>query len=123
MECPFCNIEKERIVIENKFACAIYDAFPVTKNHTLIIPKRHVPDYFDLDEKEVLYSEELLKHMKEKLELEDNSIKGFNIGINSGEVAGQTVLHCHIHLIPRRVGDVKNPRGGIRHIIPDKGFY
>ena len=114
---------KERIISENELVYAIRDKYPVTPLHSLIIPKRHVPDYFDLDEKEVLYSEELLKHMKEKLELEDNSIKGFNIGINSGEVAGQTVLHCHIHLIPRRVGDVKNPRGGIRHIIPDKGFY
>ena len=122
-DCIFCNIPKKRIILENDFAYVIRDDFPVTSLHSLIIPKRHTIDYFSLTEKELLSCDDLLKDVKELILNEDKSVEGFNIGMNSGEVAGQTIFHCHIHLIPRRQGDVENPRGGIRHLIPGKGGY
>lgn len=99
------------------------DGFPITPLHTLIIPKRHIADYFDLSKDELLGCYAMLKEIKKNIQSKDLTIGGFNIGINSGISAGQTILHCHIHLIPRRTGDVDNPRGGIRHMIPEKGFY
>ncbi len=113
--CLFCHIENERVVAENDLAYAIRDGFPVTELHTLIIPKRHVEDYFGLTQEELLACDEIMNS--------DSSVDGFNIGMNSGESAGQTIFHCHIHLIPRRSGDVENPRGGVRHLIPGKGNY
>jgi diadenosine tetraphosphate (Ap4A) HIT family hydrolase len=104
-------------------AFALEDKFPVTKNHTLIIPKRHVQSYFDLDEPELLALNKLLFKAREMLLKQDSSITGFNIRINDGETAGQTIFHCHIHLIPRRKGDVESPRGGVRHLIAGRGFY
>ena len=121
--CLFCNIEKSRIILSNKLALSFRDNFPVTSLHTLIIPKRHIKDYFELTQDELFACHEIILQLKEDLIKEDPTIGGFNIGMNSGEVAGQTIFHCHIHLIPRRKGDVDNPRGGIRHIIPGKGFY
>lgn len=121
--CIFCNIENSRIVLANKLALAFRDNFPVTKLHTLVIPIRHVKDYFELTQDELIACHQIIQQLKEDLIKEDSTIEGFNIGMNSGEVAGQTIFHCHIHLIPRRKGDVENPRGGIRHIIPGKGFY
>lgn len=121
-ECPFCNL-RDRILIENNLAYAISDSYPVTSGHTLIIPKRHFSDYFDLTEKELIAVNELLKERREQLLAEDNSIKGFNIGINSGYVAGQTIFHLHVHLIPRRKNDVRHPKGGVRGIIPSKKNY
>jgi ATP adenylyltransferase len=91
--------------------------------HTLIIPKRHVPTYFELGQAEINACNQLLQHAKGDSQKQDESITGFNIGINNGESAGQTVFHCHIHLIPRRVGDVENPKGGVRHIIAGRGYY
>lgn len=102
---------------------AIRDGFPVTPLHTLVIPKRHVRDYFGLTKEEILAADEMLHKLRQTIQEEDGSVSGFNIGINAGEVAGQTIFHCHIHLIPRREGDVENPRGGVRHLIPGKGFY
>ena len=99
------------------------DGFEVTKGHTLIIPKRHVSDYFSLTQSEINAVNQLILSQRDNLKNQDGSIEGFNIGINNGEAAGQTIFHCHIHLIPRRVGDVPNPKGGVRHIIPDKGDY
>jgi ATP adenylyltransferase len=122
-DCLFCNIKNERIVAENELAYAILDGFPVTDLHTLIIPKRHVPDYFGLVQPEVNSTNLLISDLKAELDQRDNLITGFNIGMNSGQSAGQTIFHCHIHLIPRRDGDVENPRGGVRHIIPGKGTY
>lgn len=122
-DCLFCAIPAERIVSENSLAFAIFDGFPVTHLHTLIIPKRHAHDYFELSEAEVVACNDLLLDMKEKVQSEDVTVTGFNIGMNAGAAAGQTVFHCHIHLIPRRTGDVQNPRGGVRHTIPGKGFY
>ncbi|MDG2365813.1 MAG: HIT family protein [Methylococcaceae bacterium] len=122
-QCLFCDISQERVIAENSIAYAIRDGFPVTKGHTLIILKNHVDEYFGLSIEELLGCDNLLKSVRRDLLLVDDSIKGFNIGMNSGSVAGQTVFHCHLHLIPRREGDVENPRGGVRHLIPGKGYY
>ena len=123
VDCIFCSIPRDRIISENDLTFAIRDNYPVTTLHSLIIPKRHVADYFSLTEDELLSCDALLKEIKNSIQAEDESLKAFNIGINSGEAAGQTIFHCHIHLIPRRVDDVENPRGGIRHLIPGKGDY
>ena len=121
--CLFCDIPPERVITENEHAYAIRDGFPVTEGHSLIIPKRHVEDYFGLTEDELLACDSLLRIIRKEALETDVSIEGFNIGMNSGLVAGQTIFHCHIHLIPRREGDVENPRGGVRHVIPGKGSY
>ena len=124
--CLFCNIQskdRKRIVAENTLAYAIRDGFEVTPGHTLFIPKRHVADYFGLVPAEVNAINQLMADQKVALQSADKSIEAFNIGMNCGEVAGQTIFHCHVHLIPRRRGDVENPRGGVRHVIPGKGFY
>jgi diadenosine tetraphosphate (Ap4A) HIT family hydrolase/5-methylcytosine-specific restriction endonuclease McrA len=126
VSCLFCDVQtndRKRIVADNELAYAIRDGFPVTEGHTLFIPKRHVADYFGLVQAEVHAINGLMAEQKELLKQSDPSIEGFNIGMNCGEVAGQTVFHCHVHLIPRRKGDVENPRGGVRHIIAGKGFY
>jgi ATP adenylyltransferase len=122
-DCIFCAIDKSRVVAENNLALAIRDGFPVTEGHTLVIPKRHVEDYFGLSEEELLACDALVRQSREQLQTTDASIGGFNIGMNAGKAAGQTVFHCHIHLIPRREGDVPEPRGGVRHVIPGKGNY
>lgn len=124
-DCLFCDIQidKKRIVEENTLAYAIRDAFAVTEYHTLIIPKRHALDYFSLYQPEINAINQLIQSQKEKLDKLDTSIQGYNIGVNNGETAGQTIFHCHIHLIPRRKGDVENYRGGVRNIIPGKGNY
>jgi ATP adenylyltransferase len=122
-DCLFCEIDKVRILAENQLGFLILDGFPVTKLHTLIIPKRHVPTYFELGQAEINACNQLLQHAKGDSQKQDETITGFNIGINNGESAGQTVFHCHIHLIPRRTGDVENPRGGVRHIIAGRGYY
>lgn len=121
--CLFCTIPPERVVAQNELAYAIRDGFPVTPLHALVIPKRHVADFFGLTEPEITACTELLRELKQSTTAEDPSVVGFNIGINAGAAAGQTVFHCHIHFIPRRTGDVENPRGGVRHLIPGKGFY
>jgi diadenosine tetraphosphate (Ap4A) HIT family hydrolase len=121
--CLFCNIPKNKIITENEFAYAIRDKFPVSEQHSLIIPKRHVDEYFNLTTDELIGCDLLLRLVREEILTVDDSVKGFNIGMNCGAVAGQTIFHCHIHLIPRRQGDVENPRGGIRHIIQGKGNY
>jgi len=121
-ECVFCNPTR-KLIEENELAFAIEDNFPVTKDHHLVIPKRHIDDYFNLEQSEINSINKILFSLKDKLQNKDKKITGFNIGINSGESAGQTIFHCHIHLIPRRVGDVKNPRGGVRGVIPGKQTY
>jgi len=123
MTCLFCEIPQDRIIASNELAYAIRDGFPVTPLHTLIIPKRHAVDYFELTKEELLACHELIHQLKESIIKEDLNVVAFNIGMNAGEAAGQTVFHCHMHLIPRRKGDVENPRGGVRHLIPNKGFY
>jgi len=121
--CLFCNIKESGLVDENILAYASYDTYPVSDLHCLIIPKRHVKDYFELTNDEVVACNGLIKKIKEEILLKDPSVKGFNIGSNVGKTAGQSVLHCHIHLIPRREGDVENPQGGIRSVIPLKQHY
>jgi ATP adenylyltransferase len=124
--CLFCDIQSEdrlRIISENTLAFAVRDGFPVTEGHTLFIPKRHALDYFELTQVEINAINQLMAQQKDLLQNSDKTIEGFNIGMNCGEVAGQTIFHCHVHLIPRRKGDVENPRGGVRHIIAGKGFY
>jgi diadenosine tetraphosphate (Ap4A) HIT family hydrolase len=122
-QCLFCNVDQDRIIAENELAFAIRDGFPVTELHSLIIPRRHVVDYFGLTKEELFACNDLLLLVKEGILTSDPSVRGFNIGANSGLVAGQSIFHCHIHLIPRREGDVPNPKGGIRHVIPGKGTY
>lgn len=122
MNCPFCHQEELGIIMENELAFAIYDKYPVNEGHILIITKRHVADYFDTTHEEKLAILELIEKSKTVL-AEEYSPNGYNIGINCGEVAGQTVMHLHVHLIPRYKGDMDDPRGGVRGVIPDKRVY
>ncbi|MFA5603000.1 MAG: HIT family protein [Bacilli bacterium] len=121
--CIFCNIEPNLIIIENELAYGIRDGFPVTSLHSLIIPKRHISSYFDLTQKELMACNELIREIQTQIREHDPTVTGFNVGVNIGKTAGQTIFHSHIHLIPRREGDVPNPKGGVRHVIPEKGFY
>ena len=121
--CLFCNIKASGLADENILAYASYDTYPASELHCLIIPKRHVKDYFELTNDEVIACNELIKKVKYEIINKDFSVKGFNIGTNAGLTAGQSVMHCHIHLIPRREGDVENPQGGIRSVIPLKQHY
>jgi len=122
-ECLFCGVRKDHIINENNLAFLIYDQYPVTEHHSLIIPKRHFSDYFETTQAELNAFRMLLNFGERHLLGLDRTIQGFNIGVNSGSIAGQTIMHCHTHLIPRRNQDVSDPRGGIRHVIPDKGYY
>ena len=121
--CLFCNINNKDLVFDNEFAFASFDSYPVSKYHSLIVPKRHILDYFELTNDELLACNDLIKKIKKKIQNEDKTVDGFNIGTNSGVVAGQSIMHCHIHLIPRRKGDVDNPQGGVRGVIPSKQHY
>ena len=121
--CLFCNIEKSGSAHENDLAYASYDSYPVSEYHCLIIPKRHIKDYFDLSNDELIACNELIKILKKEIISKDSSVKGFNLGTNIGKVSGQSILHCHFHLIPRREGDVENPQGGVRSVIPNKQHY
>ena len=121
--CLFCNIQKDRIVHEYKHFYVIRDAYPVTPLHSLIITKRHVVSYFQCSKEEHDEIPMILDTQKTELKILDDSITGFNIGMNIGEDAGQTIFHCHIHIIPRRQGDTSNPRGGVRGVIPEKQKY
>lgn len=112
--CQFCGVSQDRILIENELALAISDKYPVSSGHTLVIPKRHVADYFDATKSEQNAINDILRIRRKQL-LENNGlITGFNVGVNCGEAAGQTIFHCHVHLIPRCQGDTANPRGGVR---------
>ena len=121
--CLFCNVKESGVAHENDLAYASYDSYPISKDHCLIIPKRHIKDYFKLSQNELIACDELIKIVKNEIINKDQSVKGFNIGTNIGKDSGQSIFHCHIHLIPRRVGDVKNPQGGVRSVIPNKQHY
>ena len=121
--CIFCKTNDCDLAKENNLAYASFDSYPVTDLHCLVIPKRHVKDYFDLTNNEIIACNELIKDIKKEIQLKDQTVKGFNIGSNIGKVSGQSILHCHIHLIPRREGDVKNPQGGVRSVIPLNQYY
>ena len=121
--CIFCNIEEDRIFHEYKHFYVLRDAFPVTPLHSLIITKRHVVSYFQCSKEEHDEIPIILDTQKTELKILDDTITGFNVGMNIGEDAGQTIFHCHIHIIPRRQGDNPNPRGGVRGVIPEKQKY
>jgi diadenosine tetraphosphate (Ap4A) HIT family hydrolase len=104
-------------------AYAIYDQSPVTPLYALVIPKRHVVDCFGLTVPEVFACYALVGQLRSHIQAQDDMIAGFNIGLNAGTAAGQTIFHCHLPVIPRRLGDVENPRGGVRNLIPGKGDY
>ena len=121
-DCPFCHLPPGRILDSNAHAVAVADAFPVSPGHTLVIPNGHGACFFELALDEITAVHELLNRMKARL---DEMLKpaGYNVGINIGEVAGQTIGHLHVHLIPRFLGDVTEPRGGVRNVIPGKAAY
>ncbi len=123
-DCKFCyqNI-KSRIIKEWNSVVAIKDGYPVTDGHTLVIPKRHAAEYFDLSGAERRDADDLLNILKQQICKKDSTVTGYNIGLNNGESAGQTIFHVHYHLIPRRDGDTGNPRGGVRGVIPGKRAY
>lgn len=121
--CLFCSIDEDRVIGENELCYAIRDGFPVTPLHTLVIPKRHVADYFDLYQPELNAIQSMLREQREQILSADPAVTGFNVGINAGAEAGQTIFHVHVHLIPRRIGDVADPRGGVRGVLPEKQKY
>ena len=121
--CLFCNVPSSEYIFKNNLAFSTFDSYPVSKYHALIIPKRHVENYFDMSEEEVISCNKLIKKMRYKIKEIDPTVGGFNIGTNSGKIAGQSIMHCHIHLIPRRKNDVDNPQGGVRGVIPSKQHY
>ena len=121
--CIFCKkISEQKFLFENNFWVALEDGFPVSQGHTLLIPKRHVASLFDLKEEEFSSLQEMLNRVKERIETLYKP-DGYNIGVNVGEAAGQSVFHVHVHVIPRYVGDVVNPRGGVRGVIPSRQNY
>ncbi|MDY6881031.1 MAG: HIT family protein [Desulfatiglans sp.] len=122
--CPFCADRlNERIVEKRGTAIAIEDRYPVTRHHMLVMPRRHTPDFFTMTSQERRDAEDLIVLMKNRILEKDPSVTGFNVGVNCGGSAGQTVMHAHIHLIPRRKGDTPLPRGGVRGVIPEKMAY
>lgn len=121
--CIFCAWAEKELAGENALAAAFADGFPVAEGHTLIVPKRHAATFLDLTEEEMAAVFRLAKEIAGKLQKEDPGISGFNFGANAGRSAGQTVFHCHFHLIPRRDGDHPHPRGGVRAVIPGKADY
>jgi diadenosine tetraphosphate (Ap4A) HIT family hydrolase len=120
--CPFCALEQSRIVGHCESALAIRDAFPVTDGHTLVVPRVHVKSIFDLNGQDQAAIWAFVAEIREAL-VREFGVTSFTVGVNDGESAGQTVEHAHIHLIPRRKGDVADPRGGVRHVIPPKARY
>ena len=125
--CLFCKAQeieyKKEVVYENDFFYATRDSYPVTKLHTLVIPKRHFQSYFDMNKNEIKSINIVLNEQRKEIVQLDSSVTAFNIGINDGKDAGQSIYHLHVHLIPRRQGDVENPRGGVRGVIPAKQKY
>ncbi len=123
-DCFFCNRAKKESIYSSDFLYVVRDnKFPVTKHHTLIAPHRHISDFFDLSNEELSDLGVILKKQRQLLLNLDKDITGFNVGVNAGVDAGQSIMHCHIHLIPRRKGDMDNPRGGVRGVIPSKQKY
>jgi len=128
--CPFCSLMygsdqqmDDRMIGYNDEFIAIRDGYPVTPGHTLLIPRRHIETPFEFFGDEMLALSRIMRQQKRIIQAEDSSVEGFNIGFNAGTAAGQTVPHAHCHLIPRRKGDVEDPIGGIRNVIPGKGNY
>ncbi|MCM2258719.1 MAG: HIT domain-containing protein, partial [Vicinamibacteria bacterium] len=124
-DCPFCHPERERIAFEDRLTRAIWDGFPVSPGHLLLVPRRHVPTWFDAGDEERAALMAGIDRARDLLakRADHAAPDGYNIGINVGRAAGQTVFHLHVHVIPRYEGDVPDPRGGVRHVIPGKGNY
>jgi diadenosine tetraphosphate (Ap4A) HIT family hydrolase len=122
VRCPFCNPVDEDIVIRNDLCYARRDRFPVSRGHLLVIPFRHTPDFFSMTPEERGAVLALVASCRDSIEVEF-SPAGYNIGFNVGAVAGQTVMHCHCHVIPRYAGDVEDPRGGVRGVVPGRRGY
>ena len=123
-DCVFCSEDiQTRTVAVNGSVIAIRDKYPVTQGHLLLLPRRHVADYFGMTTRERSDSDELIRVLRNQIMEQDKKVAGFNFGTNCGAPAGQTVIHAHFHLIPRRVGDLEDPRGGIRAVIPDRRVY
>lgn len=122
MDCPFCSVSKDRVVHDGKLAIALSDDFPISPGHALIVPKRHISSWFETTSEERVEILELIDVLRKELD-ERYQPDGYNIGINVGEAAGQTVDHLHVHVIPRYKGDVPDPRGGVRYVIPEKAPY
>jgi len=124
LNCPFCSTSIESKIIEKLGSViAIGDKNPVTEGHILVIPIRHTPDFFSMSPEEKRDAGELMRILRDRIEKSDSTVTGFNIGTNCGESAGQSIMHAHIHLIPRRDGDILQPKGGVRGVIPDKMGY
>jgi diadenosine tetraphosphate (Ap4A) HIT family hydrolase len=120
--CPFCSTLASDLVAENLHALARRDLYPLTEGHTLVVPREHVRSVFDLPPEGQQAVWRLVAEVRDQL-LRMEGVEGVNVGINDGEAAGQTVAHAHVHVIPRRKGDVPDPRGGIRRIIPERARY
>ncbi len=120
--CAFCSLPGERLLDSNDLAVLIPDGFPVSKGHSLVIPRRHVASWFDVTREEQVALIDLLARARRQID-EEFHPDGYNIGINDGPAAGQTVRHLHIHLIPRYAGDTEDPRGGVRWVFPHKAAY
>ena len=124
LNCPFCSVNIELKIIEKLgTVVAIEDENPVAKGHILVLPIRHTPDFFSMTSEERKDADKLIRIFRDRIERSDSTVTGFNIGANCGKSAGQTIMHAHIHLIPRRDGDTPQPKGGVRGVIPDKMGY
>ncbi|MCE5338863.1 MAG: HIT family protein [Methanomicrobiaceae archaeon] len=122
LTCPFCNPSEEEIVLQNRLCYARYDRYPVSPGHLLLIPYRHIPGLFDATDEEQAALLALVREAKTRLD-EQFHPDGYNVGVNVGKAAGQTVMHLHVHVIPRYAGDVEDPRGGVRGAIPERRVY
>ena len=122
-QCIFCNKTKQKIISSNESFFVVRDSYPVTKYHSLIISHRHISNFFDLSDYEFNNLNKILKKERQSLLDLDKNITAFNVGVNSGVDAGQSIMHCHIHIIPRRKGDIDNPKGGVRGVISSKQKY
>ena len=122
IECPFCNLPEEQVLARTDMAVAFYDRFPVSRGQVLVIPEDHIGSLLELPEKDLTELWSLVAYIRNQLKVQYQPA-GFNIGINEGVAAGQTVAHAHIHIIPRYAGDVADPRGGIRWVVPAKAKY
>jgi diadenosine tetraphosphate (Ap4A) HIT family hydrolase len=120
--CPFCSMVEERIIEGGEYAFAVLDAYPVSPGHTLIVSRRHVADAFELSGDEIAEIMRLIQAARRRIDAEYRP-DGYNVGVNVGKDAGQTIMHVHVHVIPRNAGDVARPEGGVRHVIPGKARW
>jgi diadenosine tetraphosphate (Ap4A) HIT family hydrolase len=120
--CPFCSYDSGRLIVESGSVIALWDGYPVSQGHALIVPKRHVSDWFDASREEKIAIIDIIELVKAEIE-KVHRPDGYNVGFNSGRAAGQTVFHLHVHVIPRYDGDSPDPRGGVRWVIPEKAAY